>query len=118
MIRKVYYLSNCDTCHRILSEVNLSDDFEFQDVKKDPISEEELEFLKEEIGGRYELLFNKRAKLYRESDLKDKKLTDGDYKNLILEHYSYLKRPIVVANGRVITGNATKIIKEIRKHIG
>ena len=116
-MKKVYYLSNCDTCQRILNEIHLTDDFIFQDVKHQPITEAELDFLKGEVG-RYELLFNKRAKLYREKDLKDKTLSDDDYKKLILEHYSFLKRPIIIINNRVIVGNATKIIKEVRKHLG
>lgn len=117
-MNKIYYLSTCDTCQRILKELHLefSKDFEFQDVKKQAISEADLSFLRDEVGS-YELIFNKRSKLYRERNLNEQNLTEEDYKQLILEHYTFLKRPIIVIKDRVITGNATKIIKEVRKYL-
>ena len=114
--RKIYYLSHCDTCLRILHELRSLDEFVFQDIKEDPITEEELETLKQSTG-KYELLFNKRAKLYKERNLNQKELTEKDYKDLILEHYTFLKRPIVVIDDHIVLGNATKIIKETRKHL-
>ena len=33
-IKKIYYLSSCDTCQRILHELRTLEDFIFQDVKK------------------------------------------------------------------------------------
>ncbi len=115
-IRKIYYLSSCDTCKRILHEIRPLDSFIFQDIKEDPISEADLEILKN-ITGKYELLFNKRSKLYKERLLNEKNLSEEDYKDLILEHYTFLKRPIVLIEDRVFLGNATKIIKETRKHL-
>ena len=112
--RKIYYLSHCDTCLRILHELRSLDEFVFQDIKEDPITEEELETLKQSTG-KYELLFNKRAKLYKERNLNKQSLTEEDFKKLILEHYTFLKRPSVVIGERVISGNATKIIKDARK---
>ena len=101
--RKVYYLSSCDTCQRILHEIKTLEDFTFQDVKEEPICETDLEQLKN-VTGKYELLFNKRAKLYKERQLNEQELTENDYKDLILDDY-------------VVLGNATKIIKETRKHL-
>ena len=115
-MRKIFYLSSCDTCQRILNELKVLDDFLLQDVKNEPISEQQLDELKE-IVGRYELLFNKRAKLYREQELHKQSLTEENYKKLILEHYTFLKRPILVIDQRIISGNATKIIKEVRKFL-
>ena len=112
--KKIYYLSSCDTCQRILHELRTLEDFIFQDVKEEPICENDLDFLKN-FTGKYELLFNKRAKLYKERNLNKQSLTEEDFKKLILEHYTFLKRPIVVIGERVISGNATKIIKDARK---
>ena len=114
--KKIYYLSFCDTCQRILHELRTLEDFIFQDVKEEPICENDLDFLKN-FTGKYELLFNKRAKLYKERNLNQKELTEKDYKDLILEHYTFLKRPIVVIDDHIVLGNATKIIKETRKHL-
>lgn len=115
-MRRVYYLSNCDTCKRILNEINLPENFILQDLKEIPITEEELDYLKNEVG-RYELLFNKRAKKYKERKLAEQNLTEEDYKRLILEDYTFLRRPVIVIDGRVVTGNATKIIKEMRRYL-
>ena len=114
--RKVYYLSSCDTCQSILHELKVLEDFTFQDVKEEPICETDLEQLKN-VTGKYELLFNKRSKLYKERQLNEKDLTENDYTDLILEHYTFLKRPILVIDDHVVLGNATKIIKETRKHL-
>ena len=114
--RKVYYLGSCDTCQRILQELRVLEDFTFQDVKEEPICETDLETLKN-FTGKYELLFNKRAKLYKERQLNEKELSESDYKDLILEHYTFLKRPILVIDDHLVLGNATKIIKETRKHL-
>ena len=66
--KKIYYLSSCDTCQRILHELRTLEDFIFQDVKEELICENDLDFLKN-FTGKYELLFNKRAKLYKERNL-------------------------------------------------
>ncbi|MTI20003.1 arsenate reductase, partial [Fulvivirga sp. RKSG066] len=36
--KKVYYLSTCDTCKRIMKEVGVDDSFEQHDIKKMPIT--------------------------------------------------------------------------------
>ena len=59
----------------------------------------------------------KETKLYKERQLNEQELTENDYKDLILEHYTFLKRPILVIDDHVVLGNATKIIKETRKHL-
>jgi len=116
MIKKVYHLSTCSTCKRIIKELGLKDNFELQNVKEKPISEEELEKLKSFIGN-YENLFNKRAILYRERNLKETTLSEVNYKNLILEHYSFLKRPIIQINDQYFIGNAKKTIENAKKYI-
>ena len=37
---KIYYLSTCDTCKRIMNQWNL-DGVQFQDIKHEPITEEQ-----------------------------------------------------------------------------
>ena len=46
-MKKVYYLKTCSTCVRILKELDLPSDFELQDIKTNPITETQLEALKE-----------------------------------------------------------------------
>ena len=41
-MKKVYYLSSCSTCKRIIKTLNLSSDFELQDLKTNPLTPEDL----------------------------------------------------------------------------
>ncbi|MFK8281446.1 arsenate reductase family protein [Capnocytophaga cynodegmi] len=115
-MNKIYYLSTCDTCKRILKELDLLEGIDLQDIKKNPISESELDFLKNTIGS-YEKLFNKRSQLYKQRNLKDQNLTENDYRNLILEHYTFLIRPIIVVDNQVFAGNSPKVISEVKNKL-
>ena len=46
----------------------------------------------ERIGGSYEALFSRRAMKFRSMGLADKTLTEQDYRQLILDEYTFLKR--------------------------
>ena len=78
--------------------------FEIQDIKSQPLTEAQLEEL-HKMAGSYENLFSRNATLYKERGLKDQPLTEQNYKNLILEHYTFLKRPVIVAGDHVFIGN-------------
>lgn len=108
-MKKIYHLSTCDTCTRILSELNPPEDVLLQDIKSEPISASDLEAMRERSGS-YEALFSKRARLYRERGLKNKTLSETDYRDLILEHYTFLKRPVTVIDNRIFIGNAAKTV--------
>ena len=44
-MKKFYFLGTCNTCQRILNHLDLSEDFELKDIKKNPITSEELHSL-------------------------------------------------------------------------
>ncbi len=114
MIKKVYHLSTCSTCKRIIKELELVDKgFELQNVKEQPVSESVLDDLVK-TSGSYEGLFNRRSVLYRERNLKEQALTEDDYKVLLLEHYSFLKRPVIQIGEIFFIGNAKKTIEEAK----
>ncbi len=115
-MKKLYYLSTCDTCKRIINELNLPSDVILQDIKTNPITKVQLEELYG-FSKSYEALFSKRARLYKERDLKNASLKDADYKNLILEHYTFLKRPVLVFNDQVFIGNSKKTITAAKAYI-
>ncbi|CEN38722.1 arsenate reductase family protein [Capnocytophaga cynodegmi] len=115
-MNKIYYLSTCDTCKRILKELDLPEGIDLQDIKKNSISERELDFLKNTIGS-YEKLFNKRSQLYKQRNLKDQNLTENDYRNLILEHYTFLIRPVIVVDNQIFAGNSPKVILEVKNKL-
>ena len=112
-MKKFYFLSTCNTCQRILKHLDLDDSFELRDIKSTPISSEELAHLKT-LSGSYESLFSKRAKLYKELGLKEKTFSDEDYKTYILEHYTFLKRPVLILNNQLFVGNSSKVINSAK----
>lgn len=115
-MKKIYYLSTCNTCSRIIEELDLPDDFELQDIKTQPITKEQIEEMRS-LTDSYESLFSKRARLYKELDLKNKPLSDDDYKSYIIEHYTFLKRPVILIGDRIYIGNSKKIVEAAKKAI-
>ncbi len=110
-MKKIYHLSTCDTCRRILNELNPSSDFILQDIKNEAITKEQIEEMYDLVGS-YEALFSKRARLYKERDLKNQNLSEEDYKKLILEHYTFLKRPVIIVNDNIFVGNSKKVVEQ------
>ncbi|ALM08637.1 arsenate reductase [Sediminicola sp. YIK13] len=109
MTKKIYHLSTCDTCKRILKELQPLDDVELQDIKSEAITPAQLEEMKL-LSGSYESLFSKRARMYKEKGLGSKDLKEEDYKGLILEHYTFLKRPVILIDNQLFIGNGKKEI--------
>jgi len=101
---------------RIIKELNLPQDVIFQDIKASPITVKQLEELYK-LSGSYEALFSKRAKLYKEMDLKNQTLEETDYKNYILEHYTFLSRPVLIYNNQIFIGNSKKNVAAAKEAI-
>ncbi len=110
-MKKVYYLSTCTTCKRIMSELPL-DDFEKQDIKTEKINEGQLEKMAE-IAGSYEALFSRVAMKYRQWGLNEKDLNEEDYKKHILEEYTFLKRPVFIIGDAIFIGNSKKNVQAL-----
>ncbi len=115
-MKKVYYLKTCNTCTRILKELDLSSDFILQDIKSEEITAKQLEEM-QTLAGSYETLFSKRAKLYKEMDLKNQDLTERDFKNYILQHYTFLSRPVIIVNDQIFIGSSKKTIEAAKEAI-
>ena len=115
-MKKIYHLSTCDTCKRIIKELNPSSDFVLQDIKTEAIATAQVEEM-QRLAGSYEALFSKRARLYKERDLKNQNLSEGDYKKLILEHYTFLKRPVIFVDDQIFVGNSKKVVEAANKAI-
>ncbi|UMB53215.1 arsenate reductase [Lutibacter sp. A64] len=111
-MKKIYYLKTCDTCRRILKEMDTSE-YILQEIKTEPITVKQLEELYE-LTKNYEILFSKRAKKYKQMDLKNQNLSEKDYKQLILDEYTFLKRPVIVDNDKVFVGNTKKLANFIK----
>lgn len=115
-MNKIYYLKTCSTCVRIIKSLNLPSNFSFQDIKEEEITVKQIEEL-HKLSGSYEALFSKRAKLYKEMGLKDAKLAEADYKHYILEHYTFLSRPVIVYKDQIFIGNSPKTVDAAKKAI-
>lgn len=113
-MNKIYYLKTCDTCKKIMNQINNLAQFELQDIKEQDITVKQVEEMYA-LTGSYEKLFSKRAKLYKEMGLKDEKLTENDFKRYILEHYTFLARPVIIFNNQIFVGNSPKTIQEMLK---
>lgn len=108
-MRAFFYLSSCDTCKRIIKTLNLDPTIEQIDIKKNPLNESQLDALYKRAES-YEDLFSKRAQLYKKRGLKDQYLKDTDFRDLLLEHYTFLKRPVLVYDQTIFIGNSSKVV--------
>lgn len=114
-MQTIFYLSTCDTCKRILKNLDIPAGFKQQDIKKEPITQAQLEAI-HQLTNSYEGLFNKRAQLYRKRELNKQDLAESDYKALLLEHYTFLKRPVIIDGENIFVGNAKKNVAELEAH--
>lgn len=115
-MKKVYFLQTCDTCRRILKEVNL-DGFERQEIKANPITVGQLEEM-HSFTQSYEALFNKRAKRYKAMGLKDQVISEQDYRQFILDEYTFLKRPVFIVDDEIFVGNSKKVVEQLKAKVG
>ena len=106
-MKKIYYLSSCSTNSNILRELNLKG-VELQDIKKNKISENQIDQMAK-IAGSYEALFSRKAMKFRSLGLNEK-----DYKKYILEEYTFLKRPVAIIDGEVFIGNSKKNVEALK----
>lgn len=111
-MRKVYYLSTCDTCKRIMNSLNL-EGFVKQDIKTEKITKDQIEEM-HALARSYESMFSKVARKYRSMGLNERQLTEDDIKSYILEEYTFLKRPVFIIDGQIFIGNSKKVVAELQ----
>jgi len=116
-MNKIYYLSSCSTCTRIISELGLKNKkFEFQDIKTEKITPSQLAEMKK-MAGSHEALFSRVAMKYRALGLDKKQLTEEDYKKHILEEYTFLKRPVIILNNKIFIGNSKNTVAAVKAEL-
>jgi arsenate reductase len=103
-MKKMYHLSTCSTCKKIIDQLPINHGIELIDIKANNISEQDLEKAGKYFGS-FESIFSRRAMKFRSMGLNEKILTENDYKNLILSEYTFLKRPVTFIDGEVFAGN-------------
>lgn len=116
-MKKLYYLSTCSTCKRIMNDVGEQlAGFEIQDIKKKAITAAQVDEMKN-LSGSYESIFSKRSRSFQSMGLAEKSLSEDDYRSLILEDYTFLKRPVFIVEDEIFIGNAEKTINELKNYL-
>lgn len=114
-MKKVYYLGTCDTCARIIKEVGLKKaGFEFQDIKTEKMTPAQVDEMKD-MAGSYEALFSRVALKYKTLDPKPS--TEKEYRKLLLEEYTFLKRPVIISGKQIFIGNSKTNVANAKQAI-
>jgi len=115
-MKKVFHLNTCDTCRKILAQFDLSD-WEKREIRKEPITEEELTEMYDKTKS-YEALFSKKSTQIKLRELDVKSLTEKDFKELLLDHYTFLKRPVFMTDNEIFVGNDKKNVEALKEFFG
>lgn len=110
-MKKVYFLKTCSTCKRIMSEFDLSD-WQLRELKSENVTEAELAEMYH-FTQSYEALLSKKSTQIKERGIDLKTLQEEDFKKLILEHYSFLKRPVFITDQEIFVGNDKNNVEKL-----
>jgi arsenate reductase len=105
MSLKLYWLPNCSTCQKADAYLKNNEQqvVEYRDVKAQPLSESEIKSLAKLVGV-VDSLFSRRARKYRELGLHERELSEDELLDLMASEYTFIKRPVLVEDGRAIAG--------------
>lgn len=109
-MKKIYHLSTCSTCQRILKEIKPGKDVVLQDIKTEKITAKQLDEMIR-LAGSAESLFSRVALKYRSMGLNTMTLSEKDYRKYILEEYTFLKRPVMIVGKEIFIGNSKKVVE-------
>jgi arsenate reductase len=116
-MKKIYTIGHCTTSLALFEETGLDkwigSNFTLQNIKFEKITPAQLDEMKK-MAGSYEALFSRRAIKYKELKLKDKTLTERDYRQYILDEYTFLKRPVIIWDDKIFVGSEKKTITAIK----
>lgn len=115
-MRKVFYLSTCSTCSRILKAWDLPSSVELQNIKENLYTESEVDAMKKMIGS-YEELFSKKSMKYKACDVKEKIYNDTDYRTFLMKDYTFLKRPVLVFDDHIFVGNSKDNVEKAKQFL-
>lgn len=113
-MKKIWYLSTCSTCQKILMDIKPGSEVELQDIKTDKITASQLDLMKK-MAGSYEALFSRKAMKYRSMGLDKEDLVEKDFRDLILSEYTFLKRPVAIIGNEIFIGNTKGVVEQLKK---
>lgn len=108
-----YWMPNCSTCQKAKNFIERHGirEYELRDIKENPLSRAEIEKMAKMLGGA-ENLFSKRAIKYREMKLNERTLSNAEMLDLMTNEYTFLKRPILVIDGKAEAGFFEKFMNK------
>ena len=115
-MKKIYFLGSCSTCVRIMKELGVDDSWRQQDIKTEKITTSQIEEM-ESLSGSYDSLFSRRAMKFKSMGLKEKSLSEADYKKLILDEYTFLKRPVIILENKIFIGNSKQVVTSVKEEL-
>ena len=77
-------------------------EYEFIDLKKEPLSDEKLADFVEKVG--LDVILNRRGMKWRTLGLKDKNLSEQELFDQLLEHQTMIKRPVLELGEAILVG--------------
>ncbi len=100
---KVYGIKNCNKVRDTFKWLEENEiEYEFIDLKKDPLSEQKLDEFVHKVG--LDVILNKRGMKWRDLGLKDKNLDDDQLFDQLLEHQTMIKRPLLEQGDAILVG--------------
>ncbi len=116
-MKKAFTLPTCKTCQRIFDDLKPAEHgFQVVDIKSEGITATDLDAMAAHAGS-YEAVFSRRAMKFRSMGLASVELTEKDYRRLILEEYTFLKRPVFLFDDAVAAGSAKAAVEEARQRM-
>ena len=93
-----------------MKDLGLDSGFVLREIKSNQITPQELDEMKE-LAGSYEALFSRRSRQFAAKKLKGVDLSEAQYRELILEEYTFLKRPVIINDSQIFVGNSKKVVE-------
>jgi len=119
-MKKIYTIGHCTTSLALFEKTGIDkligEKFILQNIKFEKITPTQLDEMKKMVGS-YEALFSRRAIKYKEWKLKDKKLAEKDYRQYILDEYTFLKRPVIIIDDKIFVGSEKKTVAALKNEL-
>lgn len=91
-------------------------DWELQEIKSTPVTKDGLEEMYAKTKS-YEALFSRKSTQIKVQGIDVKSLQEKDFKKLLLEHYSFLKRPVFITDDAIFVGNQKDNLEKLHEYL-